>query len=208
MKKKQSEREWKQFANRTGFETWKYRDALQCDRCHNVIWQSAGKHVDYGAEYKLYRTIVEVKQGSGKYGAWAFANPEKGVRDSQREEMDEWLENKGSMPYVFFVVGSGRAPNGRGAFLVPWAPWKHYEKLMLDAGQKSIRFEGGRLKYKANDTFSDFALVWKASEAGSGWKLPWGHPFYEFMSIGEKVYEFVNNIFVGNFSNEIAKVGA
>lgn len=191
MKKKVSETEWKEFGNRTGFQTWKYRDALRCPQCFRVIWQSPGQHVDYGVDYKSYRTLVEVKQGSGKYGAWAFAHEQQGILDSQRKQLAEWLEKNVSMPYLFFIVGAGRAPKGRMAYLIPWVDWLPFEKKMLDAGQKSIRLDGGRLPFTAKEHLSKYALDW----SDGGWSLPWGHPFHEFLNIGEKVYEFTSKAF-------------
>lgn len=124
---------------------------------------------------------VEVKQGSGKYGRWAFASDEAGIRANQREIMNEHLEIS-QIDWVFIVLGIGRAPNGRGAFLVPWPAWKKIEAQLLASGQRSIRFDGGR-QITAKDILKPYALEWaNRVDSISGWSLAHQHPFYKFIN--------------------------
>jgi hypothetical protein len=190
VKKKVSEAEFKDFCKRRGIYWHKFADILQCPVCANTIWQSH-RMPDFEITYLGTKTLVEVKQGSGKYGVWNFADPEKGIRDIQREVMDEWEDEQGVMPWLFLVLGAGRAPDGRGAFLIPWDHWKQFEDVLLDEGQKSIRFQGGRM-LTAVELLKDYRMAWikGTDDSSSGWDLPWGHPFQSYLHAAEAAHEY------------------
>jgi hypothetical protein len=181
MKKKVSETEFKDFCKRRDLYWHKFADILKCPVCDNTIWQSS-RMPDFEVTYLGTKTLVEVKQGYGKDGSWYFGDPGKGIRPIQREVMDEWHAMQGVMPWVFLVLGSGRAPKGRCAFLLPFSHWKQYEKGLLEKDQKSIRLSGGRM-VTADVLLADYRMDWvKATDdLPSGWDLPWGHPFHFFL---------------------------
>lgn len=172
MHKKQSEREFKEFCNRYGIDSYKYPDRRRCPACGKLLWK-VNRMPDYEITHKGIKSLVEVKQGSKR---WYFASEETGIRGIQREKLDDHMRRH-NMPWVFLALGEGRAPNGRGAFLIPWAVWKRTEEMLLSEGQKSIRFEGGRMK-TAKVILAEYRLVWK----DSGWSLPEGHIFWNYLN--------------------------
>lgn len=186
MEKKLSEHEFKDFCKKQGIYSHKFADILKCPRCFETIWQSSNVP-DFEITYLGLKTLVEVKQGSGEYGAWNFANDKSGITENQRNALDNWLNEQAVMPWLFLVLGSGRAPLGRGAFLIPWTDWQVIEKELLTSGQKSIRFEGGR-KITAKEKLARYQLIWEKStdEHPAGWELPRLrgalHPFYAYLN--------------------------
>lgn len=189
MQKKASENEFKDFCKRRGYAWHKFADILMCPACFNTIWQS-NRMPDFEVTYRGLKTLAEVKQGSGEYGAWNFSSENSGIRPIQREALDAWLETQGVMPWIFLVLGEGRAPKGRGAFLIPWGDWKRIEQGLLAKGQHAIRLEGGR-KESAVDTLFRYRLDWCTSTDAhpSGWDLSWGHPFFQFEHVANLSYQ-------------------
>jgi len=185
MKRKKSEVEFKNFCKRQGLYWHKFADILICPVCRNTIWQS-NKMPDFEVTYCGTKTLVEVKQGTGKYGAWNFGNEESGIRPIQRDALFEWKATQNTMPWLFLVLGTGRAPKGRGAFLIPWTHWVAEEKKLLNEGQKSIRFTGGQ-KRNADVLLAEYRLDWIKADDDfvGGWSLPWGHIFYTFLNVAE-----------------------
>jgi hypothetical protein len=175
MKKKVSEAEFVRFAKKLEVQTHKFADRLKCQVCQNLIWKST-KMPDYEATYMGMKTLVEVKQ-SHATGRWSFANKEQGVRDTQVEEMDNWESTHQVGCWMFIVLGNGRAPKGRGAFLIPWKDWKRIEVELIAEGQKSITFDSGRMKM-AKDFLAEWQLVWSDGR----WTLPDGHVFDKFLA--------------------------
>jgi len=192
MKKKKSEIEFKDLCRRLNLHWHKFADILKCPNCNMVIWQSKNMP-DFEVAHCGLKTVVEVKQGSSAYGAWAFGDPNKGIRPNQRKSMNMWWNEQGVMPWLFVVLGNGRAPKERGAFLIPWETWKTYETDLLHGKQKSIRLMGGR-KRNAVDLFPQYRLDWVKSndDHPGGWDLPWDHCFNLYLNQAEQALKIRN----------------
>ena len=142
--------------------SYKFPDALTCPNCGQLIYKRE-KAPDYMiAERVVY---VEVKQDSAT-GRWDF---HRNIRDIQREFMNE----KGG--WLYLVLGQGKAPKGKSAWLMPWAVWSQVEKFLLERGQKTLTREDGKRNIGAINIseFKPYELVWEKGR----WVIPDGHEF-------------------------------
>lgn len=172
MIRKQSEAELASMFRRLGFYAHKWRDRgyVSCPICHrqivtcpycksSMLLPKAETKPDYlVAEKYIY---VEVKSATDRF---SFSD----ISDTQRrvlEEHESWL---------FIVIGTGKAPSGREAYLITWEAWKTWEQVMLAEGRKSLNFRKGR-NLTMHEVFGIFQLNW---EPRVGWTIPSGHMFW------------------------------
>lgn len=166
------EAEAKRLFHSMGMLAYKHRDRQKCPRCGHLLYKAEAAP-DYSVFFpyagRLCHFYVEVKYGR-RY--WSFSDENKGVRPLQREK----LSNTDNLSWLFIVLGDGRAPKGRGAFLVPWDHWQEIEEKLLTQGQKSIGLHDSR-NPGAESTLAEYRLEW---ERGTGWAVPENHIFIQF----------------------------
>lgn len=176
MKRKTAERELKVLMNNINVFTHKFRDRgyIQCPTCHmsiltcprcrqDMLMPKAQSYPDYlGCADPIF---IEVKFGRDRY-AW------EDISKIQRETL---TNNDNS--WIFIVIGGGRVPNGRGAWLVPWDRYLEAEVHCLAYGHKSIVFEkSDRSRVPTADEFwQPFRLEWSAGS----WSIPLGHAWWK-----------------------------
>lgn len=175
MKKKVSENEFKDMVKCHGFDWHKYPDAHYCPFCGMLEWKS-DKMPDFEIVSHGRKTLVEVKQSS-KDGYWNFSNEEAGIRDIQRNELDRYEKKHGIPTWLFVVLGTGRAPKGRSAWLIPWKDYKQIEKELLAKGQRSIARDTKR-NIGGLEAYEGYMVWWKKG----GWTIPDLHPFWRIMN--------------------------
>jgi hypothetical protein len=108
---------------------------------------------------------VECKQGGE---TWSIND----ITDVQAEVLTE--NDRTSNSWIFLELGEGIAPDGRGAWLIPWAFLQGYQAA---AKVRSVRFE---VKDKsraplARDIFFGYELVWNKGK----WTIPASHVWWE-----------------------------
>jgi len=175
MARKQSEVRFRELAKHHGFAWHKYRDVSYCIHCHKPLPKSELK-----PDFLLacVYTWIECKNDT-QTGTWGWTElAEGGDRIAQRE----WLDENGG--WLFIELGQGKAPKGKGAWLVSWEDWKEeIEPQLIERDQKSLRMEtvynkdGSKRRnfIGADLLLSDYALEW---EPNIGWTIPQGHVFW------------------------------
>ena len=172
MKKKVSETEFKSMMAHYGLWARKFRDVWACQYCHMLQYKS-----DAMPDYMIVREgqsyLVEVKQ-SNTY--WNFSDTEgSGIRDIQRRTMDEWEEEHNPC-WLFLVLGAGRVPRGRSAWLIPWNTWKDIQNKLGAYNQRTLGRETKR-NVGALELLSEWNVVW--SKTYRGWTIPENHIFWD-----------------------------
>jgi hypothetical protein len=105
--------------------------------------------------------FIEVKFGRDRYN-W------EDISDIQRETLSKCANS-----WVFIVIGGGRAPDGRGAWLVPWTDYEYAEQKCVTREIKSIVFQKtSRSRVPEADEFwPHHKLEWSKG----GWTIPIKH---------------------------------
>ena len=177
MVRKKSESEFAKFANNLDIWTHKFKDQGigSCPVCHaSVTLYKSVRAVDYQLILPSNEVVwVEVKSDPKSY---PWANEERGVRPGQREFMQSWLD-RGVACYFALSIGDGRAPDGRAFYLVPWDVYLGIEKIVEEAGLKSIPWKENIRKISKTVNcellFDGYQLNWEDGK----WILPDNHIF-------------------------------
>jgi hypothetical protein len=176
MNKKDSEAALGTMMRGNGYFVHKWRDRgfVSCPTCHTAITicpNCKGSMLLPKAQTlpdflvaKDY-TYVECKQGVESWSITDFSPTQIEVLDSIPKS------------WVFLLMGTGRAPLGKQAFLIPWDRFKEDRDRMIGSGMKSVRFENTERSkvLTAYALWLDCMLVW---EKGAGWKIPIYHSWW------------------------------
>ena len=175
MKRKTAERELKVMANKYGLFSHKFRDRgyMSCPHCHRTIVNCPVCRQDMlmpkAQSYPDYLLVkdpifLEVKWGKQRYQ----------LDDISPTQRDALSNNKNS--WVFAVIGEGRAPDGRGAWLVPWSVYRLTEAALAIDGHKSMVFEKtSRSRVpEADEHWESWRLNW----IDGGWLIPIEHDWW------------------------------
>jgi len=179
MAKKSSEVRWRDICRENGWFWYKFGDVRYCIHCKKPLPKSELKPDFVTAPVHTY---VECKNNSSD-GTWRWVElAEDGERSLQRE----WLNEHGG--WLFIELGTGRAPENKGAWLVPWGIWtRDIEPVLIERDQKSLRY---RTVYNkdgistrgniigADELLLGYGLEW---EAGTGWTIPKGHIWWRIL---------------------------
>lgn len=154
-----------------GMDWEKYRDVMICQFCGKRQWK-ANEKPDFVIYRKGSAYLAEVKQSDD---GWRYADEEgEGIRKIQRDELDRW-ETTHNPCFLFLVLGAGRAPKGRSAWLIPWSHWKLVEENLRDFfQQKSIARESKR-NIGADSLLMKYETLWNKG----GWTIPDKHIFWD-----------------------------
>lgn len=170
MKRKRDESEFKKMMTSLGIWAHKWTDVRRCPRCGAPI------HVTQRMEEndeEEKQSIVDYLIFVGTIPAWVECKQTGTnsfslnlIQPHQIEFMDDWTR-KGLQNWLFLLIGSGRAPKRRWAYLIPWQEWrdKISEKQL---GRKSLTAA------EAAVLFGDYGLAYRG-----GWNMNVGHPFIE-----------------------------
>lgn len=140
-------------------KVYKYRDRQACPKCGNVLWKSEEK-----PDFLLGLTTLHVEcKEAHSGGRWEFGD----LSDIQREHF------KAGYCWLFVLVGEGRVPQGRGAFLISGGKWLELEEKLLASGFKSVGFETKRVPGLI-EIAPQYRLEWSKGK----WVIPKGHPFW------------------------------
>lgn len=167
MARKQSETKWRKIMKDEGWFWHKYGDVRYCMHCHKPLPKTENAPDFVVAPVVTY---VECKN-SDKTGRWNWTEiAEDGARKNQRE----WLiEHEG---WLFIELGTGKAPKGRQAYLIPIIMWiRHFEPKLRELGMSSIRKETRGKRPGADDLLGSYALKWITLE---GWTIPENHAWW------------------------------
>lgn len=171
MGSKHAEKEFASLCSKYNIWAHKWRDVQYCPHCRKPIFMTKHVHeddgrppeeqesiVDYLAFFGAIPVWVECK-GKTKTTSWPFAD--MGVR--QRNFLKSWVDRNVEAT-VYLSFGPGRAPNGRGAW---WIPYPDFSVIC-----NKILKERLSISYQmAVDELSYYALVWDNGE----WKFPETH---------------------------------
>jgi|SRR3990167_3472063 len=163
---KEAEGYFKETARALGWAWHKYGDVRYCPHCHGVLPKS-----ETMPDFCLITLPILVEcKNSNSTGRWEWKSdigPE-GKRTIQRERLnpDGWL---------YIVIGSGRVPKEKGAWLIPWQAWLKIEEALLLGKQASLPFKGSQRLIGAVTLFSGFELVWEKGK----FLIPNEHIFWE-----------------------------
>lgn len=168
MKKKVVESRWRKVVKDLGWYWHKYGDVRYCMHCHKPLPKSENAP-DFAVAPVF--TYVECKQ-SDSTGRWNWKEiAEDGTRANQRKWL---LDNHG---WLFIELGTGNAPNGRQAYLVPIIIWVYeVEPKLIELKMSSIRKETRGKRPGADDLLSDYTMEW---ESGEGWRIPPNHQWWK-----------------------------
>lgn len=162
---KDAERYFKATVNQLGWWSHKYGDVRYCIHCHGVLPKS-----ETMPDFVLFciPIMVECKE-SNATGRWSWKEDigPDGNRMIQRKRLDPdgWL---------YIVLGEGKAPNGKGAWLVPWSHWIKVEELLTVYNQASIPFENTKQLRGGIELFNGYRLSWQDGI----FIIPNLHPFW------------------------------
>jgi len=148
----------------------KYGDVRYCPHCHGTLPKSENAP-DFAVG--MVYTYVEAKN-SGADDIWHWPEiSETGTRKGQRE----WLREHAG--WLFIELGSGKAPKGKSAYLVPFDQWVGMaEVTLIKAGQQSLRRKPTtRCKIGADELLAEYSLVWQG-----GWTIPSNHVWWRVLS--------------------------
>lgn len=166
MKAKAAEVAFREMAKRYNFKWHKYGDVRYCIHCHKALPKS-----EQAPDFSLWEVYnwVECKN-SDSTGRWnASELMEGGSREKQREFL---LENDG---WLFIVLGTGRAPKGKSAFLLSFSDWiNRFEPILEHNNMRSIRKSSKGNRPGADLLLQSYRLEWH----DGGWNIPNGHPFW------------------------------
>lgn len=177
MKKKQSETSLGLLMRGLNYFVHKWRDRgyISCPRCHvllktcpvcheDMLLPKAQSHPDFLIAMKW--AYVECKQGGE---SWPIGD----ISDVQQSALNDHHNS-----WIFLEMGTGRAPKGKGAWLIPWEEFKEMQRMILAKGHKSIRFQDTeRSKVPtADDAFHPYRLYWQTNE---GWTIPEEHEWWQ-----------------------------
>lgn len=166
MAKKQAEGSFVDLANFYNYFHHKYGDVRACPHCHKNLPKSENAP-DYAAG--IVYTYVECKNSNASsHGIWKWTEL---LPDGARANQRKWLETNGG--WLFIVLGIGRAPKGKSAYLLPFEIWSQVvEPYLLSKEMRSIRRETIGDRKGADEFLADYRLEWKPNE---GWVIPDGH---------------------------------
>jgi hypothetical protein len=178
MQRKQNENELGTMFRRYGFHARKSRDRgyVSCPNCHQLV--RTCPHCHRGMLLNKAETlpdfIVSWKyvyvEGKGATDRWEYATS---ISPTQYKVMaDDGVEG-----WLFLEIGTGRAPNGREAYLVPWTDWMTIETKLREQGILSIVYERSQKgkSPSAHELMEVFQLVWLKG----GWTIPKEHFFWQ-----------------------------
>lgn len=141
----------------------KYKDASYCPHCKQLQWKS-----ERMPDYSLSPVIVyvEVKE--------SLANERFSFKDAITQvQIDFFNKYPG---YIFLEMGSGRAPKGKSAYMIPTYMWFALTDLLESDGFKSFaREESPRGAPGTDDLFEDWSCRWE----NGGWVIPGDHEWWE-----------------------------
>lgn len=168
MKRKQAEQDFREMTKHYSFGRHKYGDARYCVHCGKVLPKSE-RMPDYSMW--LVFTYIECKN-SDNTGKWDWVEL---LPDGDSKFQREFLTENGG--WLFITLGEGRAPRGRGAWLVSWDTWaKSIEPELLKREQRSLRKKSKRSSHVGADELLDgYDLLWDKGH----WLIPLGHPFWQ-----------------------------
>lgn len=165
---KESEVYFKETMNHYGWSSHKYGDVRYCPHCHGVLPKS-----ETMPDYVLMPLPILVEcKNSDKGGSWSWKSdigPE-GTRAIQRIRLGQ------TNGWLYIVIGNGRAPAGKSAWLIQWEAWLAVEKELVQA---SIPLEDTRQLMGARRLFQGFELVWEKGV----FSIPRGHPFWDVYAL-------------------------
>jgi len=180
MQKKRSEASLGGMMRKIGYLADKARDRgyPRCPHCHKEIKEcphceedtlmpKAKTRPDYLVA--LEWAFVECKQG---IESW----PLNDVSFDQERILDENEGTKGSS-WIFLELGGGKAPFGRGAWLIPWNIFKRIRSECYQKKKMSVRFvstQNSRMPV-ADELFSPYRIKWE----DGNWKIPKQHIWWD-----------------------------
>ena len=173
-----AEREFANMCGRMNIWCHKWSHMRKCPVCHSNLFVSK-QSSDQDEEET--QTIVDYLTFIGSEPLWVECKGTNkssriNIRDEpslkQRGFLDSWLE-KGVNAALFLLLGEGRPPNGRGAYLIPWDWWQEVVYPLVDDGMFSLPWLKTNRK-NDRDLFIDgmfynCALTWVK---GVGWLIP------------------------------------
>lgn len=196
--RKRNEEQFGKMARRYAFYAHKWRDRtyIRCPNCHKTIMfcpYCKGSLLLQKAQTKpdfLMAMAYVYVEAKGATDRWPFS---ESIRDNQRivaEEHETWL---------FLEIGTGRAPNGKEAYFVPWSIWAEIEAKLIEDKIHSLVFESTKRSKNptAREILGDYALEWNSG----GWAIPSQHYFWKIH--GSAYLEFLSRNLDGTYTNSI-----
>lgn len=178
MEAKHAEEALREMLNAYGWDHRKYGDVRypNCPRCHTVfttcpickekwVLPKSENAPDMSAgEYNWFEC-----KNSNATGSWAWTEiSETGKRSNQRK----FLLERAGKSWLFIVLGTGRAPKGKGAYLIPFDEWVGVvEPQLTYMNMKSLVFEATQRRVCADHFLSSYRLSWLKGH----WEIPDGH---------------------------------
>jgi len=183
MKKKRSEESLHKMMKQYKYKPMKGRDRgyVSCPQCHNTIQTcpkckksmllpKASTRLDYLVAMDWVE--IECKQGEETWSLHDFTENQENLLPLPVEETQH-------PRWIFVELGTGRAPNGKEAYLIPADAFLVIRKNLEEHQMKSVRFrrtERSKLP-EARHTFGKFGLEWVTNR---GWNIPEGHEFWNY----------------------------
>ena len=170
MPRKAAEQAWSKLCTYHDWYRHKYGDVRYCIHCSRPLPKTENAP-DYACG--LVYTYIEAKN-STKIGTWRWVEI---AQDGERKNQREWLLEHGG--WLFIVLGEGRAPKGKSAYLVPFEDWVDLiEPFLIELKMASIRKETKGKRPGADVFLDDYRLIWLTNQ---GWVIQKGHPWWRWM---------------------------
>ena len=189
MQRKKNEKDLGAMMRRYGFHTRKSRDRgyMTCPHCHlplkicpkchkDILLKKAETLPDFIVSFDY--VYIEGKAGTDK---WAWKSSITETQDKVCLEHESWL---------FLELGTGRAPKGRSAWLVPWEKWKQIQQNLEELNFASILFEA--TPRSRNPVAANVLMGYEMQWMNGNWNVPPTHPFWaNRLNLQIKAYDFM-----------------
>ena len=175
MQRKKNEQELGAMMRRYGFHARKSRDRgyISCPNCHMPLKICPKCHKDFLLnkaetlpDYIISFDYVFI-EGKGSTDSWSWKSSITPTQDIVCLQHESWL---------FLEMGTGRAPNGRSAWLVPWLKWKEIQHNLEELNFASIIYEA--TPRSRNPVASSVLMGYECEWYRGCWKVPDNHVFW------------------------------
>jgi penicillin-binding protein-related factor A (putative recombinase) len=155
----------------------KWQDVRYCPYCKRPIFITNRTEGQNNIPEEEKESIIDYLIFTGYLPHWVECKgrpgqmrlPYKEISQKQRNFLNSWTE-RGVSCWLFILLGKGRAPTGKFAWLIPWGVFS-YDEDNIHADDKSLSIDDMHTDY------GKYELVWVPK---TGFTVPLGHIFYDF----------------------------
>lgn len=166
---KESEAEFRKMCRKLNIWCHKWGDVRVCPRCGTKLFTSR--------EDVPNESIIDYLMFIGDTPAWVECKglpghtllPFSEIKEKQRNFLNSWMD-RGVWTFLYLSLGTGNAPKGRKAWLIPWARYIEEEGKVI--GRVSLPWQTSGNQPGLAQIFWQWELLWQ----NGGWTIPMTSP--------------------------------